>query len=92
MKIRPSHTVQGEVGLKMAVSCLVMAASVGYTVRRFERTCCLYLQGKVRMICDDTRYDLPEANGPHMYRCVSYASYLINCWVINLNHIRRNGF
>jgi len=62
----------------MAVSCLVMAASVGYKAWRFERTCCLHIQGKFRMICDDTMHDFPEDSGPHMYRCVVYPSYLIN--------------
>jgi len=65
----------------MAVSCLVMAASVGYKARRFERTCCLHLKGNVLMICDDTRHDFPEDIGPHIYRCTAYMSYLINFFV-----------
>jgi hypothetical protein len=72
------HAVQGEVGVKMAVSCLVMAASVGYKDQRFERTCSVHLQGNVSMICEDTRHDFPEDSGPHIYRCAAYVSHLIN--------------
>ena len=77
------HAVQAEVGLKMAVFCLVMAASVGYKARRFERTCRLHLHRKVLMTCYDTRHDFPEDSGPQIYRCTADVSYLKNFSVIN---------